>query len=340
MNEAAAASILFYPFETGMLEMPGAQARMLVLGAGPELDPPAGLAGRLTLVQDFRPRFLALRAAGHDVLAQADGDGYDTVFVALGRHRAENEARLCEALRRVHARGIVVAAGARRDGAASLRKRVAERLPLAGHASRRHGTVFWFRPPAEGEAALADLSPRADTRRARDMETAAGGFSAGQIDPGSQLLVDCLPGDTAGAIADFGAGWGYLSIEAARRFGPDVRLDLYEAHLPSLEAARRNLGALAPDVRCAFFWRDLLREPVERRYDVVVMNPPFHQGRAAEPDIGKSMIAAAAEALAAGGRLFMVANRQLPYEPVLKTAFAAHGELHGADGFKVLWARV
>ena len=77
---------------------------------------------------------------------------------------------------------------------------------------------------------------------------------------------------------------------------------------------------------------------VERRYDALVMNPPFHQGRAAEPSIGEGMIRAASKALKPGGRLFLVANRQLPYEVMLNTCFARSGEAVRNDRFKILWA--
>ena len=54
------------------------------------------------------------------------------------------------------------------------------------------------------------------------------------------------------------------------------------------------------------------------QYDVIVSNPPFHtQSRADRPDIGRRFIAVAAEALKPGGRLWLVANRHLPYEAVL-----------------------
>ena len=59
----------------------------------------------------------------------------------------------------------------------------------------------------------------------------------------------------------------------------------------SLEAAKANLAERRASTP-GFFWHDLLAEPVERRYDAIVMNPPFHQGRAAEPEIGAGMIAA------------------------------------------------
>lgn len=107
----------------------------------------------------------------------------------------------------------------------------------------------------------------------------------------------------------------------------------------SLEAARQNMAALAPDMPADFRWVDLVAEKVERRYDVVVMNPPFHQGRAADPGIGHAMIRAASGALKPGGLLFMVANRGLPYEPVLKAGFSRVEELVDEAGFRIWRAR-
>ena len=56
--------------------------------------------------------------------------------------------------------------------------------------------------------------------------------------------------------------------------------------------------------------------------DAVVMNPPFHTGRTAEPGLGQAFITAAARLLAPQGQLWMVANRHLPYETALGGQFA------------------
>jgi 16S rRNA (guanine1207-N2)-methyltransferase len=50
------------------------------------------------------------------------------------------------------------------------------------------------------------------------------------------------------------------------------------------------------------------------------------------------MIMAAARALEPGGRLYLVANRQLPYERVLAKEFRAAGETVRDVRYKVLWA--
>jgi 16S rRNA (guanine1207-N2)-methyltransferase len=89
---------------------------------------------------------------------------------------------------------------------------------------------------------------------------------------------------------------------------------------------------------CGFFWHDLAGEKVEKKYELIVMNPPFHQGRAAEPSIGQAMIRQAASALKSGGRLLLVHNRGLPYEQVLKAGFSEVEEIAAAGGFRVIAA--
>ena len=105
----------------------------------------------------------------------------------------------------------------------------------------------------------------------------------------------------------------------------------------SLEAARRNLAGAIAELR--FFWRDLIAEPIEARYDAIVMNPPFHQGRAAEPGIGSKLIAIAAKALKSRGSLYLVANKGLPYERELAGLFAEYRQAANDKAFNIFVAR-
>ena len=66
------------------------------------------------------------------------------------------------------------------------------------------------------------------------------------------------------------------------------------------------------------------------------MNPPFHSERGSLPLLGQWFIAEAMKALRPGGRLFMVANRHLPYEVALGSAGGSLVRREEASGFKVL----
>ncbi|MEP9372070.1 class I SAM-dependent methyltransferase [Mesorhizobium sp. KR1-2] len=330
---------LFHPFEAEALPPPGKGARVLFLGAEPGFRLPEGFEAELSLVQGFRPWFRPLEASGGRVTPSPEGEGYDAALVLCGRHRGANELMIAEAFKRVGEGGLILIAGSKDEGIASLRKRVGELIPIEDQLPKHHGIAFWLRRPAE-VAGSAERLRAGNGERLLDERfvTAPGMFSADEIDAGSKLLVENLPDKVFGAVADFCAGWGFIAAELAERFPKIFTLDLYEADFSSLEAAKRNLAAAGP-MQKNFFWQDLLGEPVSRRYDFIFMNPPFHQRRAAEPDIGQGMIKAAAAALKPGGRLIMVANRQLPYEKTLSQAFSAQQELARNNLFKVLSAR-
>lgn len=326
---------LFHPFDAGHLEVPGAGSHVLFLGAAPDFRLPDGFLARLTLVQGFRPSFLELERRGLDVLPRVEGSGYDMALVLAGRHRGQNEIWIREAAARIRDGGLVVVAAAKKNGGDSLRRRSARHVELGGHLSKHHGMVFWFDKPAsplpEPEDAVALIDGR--------FETAPGMFSHGRIDAGSRLLAAQLPDIVKGAVADLGAGWGYLSAELLARAADDVTLHLYEADFDSCAAARANLAPVPGTHRVEVFWRDVTTEPLERQYALMVMNPPFHAaGHGADPALGMAMIEAASKGLRKGGRLYMVANVALPYERALAGRFARFEEAAREDGFKVLIA--
>lgn len=329
---------LFHPFETGDIDVPGKGARALFLGAEPGFRLPEGFEAELTLVQGFRQDFLKLKAGRHRVVAEPEGEGYDLALIHAGKHRGLNELLLAEALRRGGPASIIVTAGTKDDGIASLRKRIEVLTPLSGSLSKFHGQAFWFDRPADARALATMLeAPHRDALIGGRYRATPGMFSHDRVDAGSKLLAQHIPADLSGAVADFCAGWGYLACEVLDRCAGIASLDLHEADHASLEAAKLNLAEARVPV--AFHWADLASEPVPRKFDAIVMNPPFHQGRAADPGIGHAMIRAASAALKPNGRLYMVANRGLPYEAALAAGFRQSGELVRDQTYKVLWAK-
>ena len=98
------------------------------------------------------------------------------------------------------------------------------------------------------------------------------------------------------------------------------------------------MARLAPPLAADFHWLDLMMEKTPGNYDTIIMNPPFHQGRAADPAIGNAIIRNAHNALHKGGKLYLVANRALPYEATLDAMFFKSGEMARNAYYKALWA--
>ncbi len=329
---------LFHPFVTGVLSPPAEGEHVLFLGAEAGFRLPDGFAGDLHPVQPLRPLYRALEAARIDVTPFIEGNDFDAALVLCGKHKGENENMIAEALARTKPGGLIVVAGGKEDGIQSLRKRI-DRFGWGGDSlPKYHGIVFWFGRPSDVADAVAKLAKRKAVVDDR-FETSAGMFSHDRVDGGSELLASRLPDDFKGAAADFGAGWGYLSVMLAEKSPMLKSVDLFEADYNALEAARANLKANGPSVATRFFWHDVTSEDVKEKYDLIIMNPPFHEAHAAEHSLGRAFIKRASASLKIGGRLMLVANRGLPYEPVLAENFKEFGETCRNARFKGLWGR-
>ncbi len=286
-------------------------------------------AERLRIIQPFRPDFDHFAAQGYDCAPIADTDTrHAAALVEVPRARAQARALIHDACAR--ATDVVIVDGAKTDGVDGLLREVRARVAVQGPLSKAHGKIFWFSAP--GAELFADWAA-APMQVADRFITAPGVFSADGIDPASALLGDALPAKIGRHVVDLGAGWGYLATRILA-IGRVETLDLVEADNVALTCARANVT----DPRARFHWVDAAAWTPETAPDAVVMNPPFHVGRRADPTLGRAFVATAARILAPGGTLWMVANRHLPYEAALAGAFASVREIAGDNRFKVLRA--
>ena len=338
---------LLLPFAEGRLAWPreaasGGNALFLRARDGAALH--AAPRSGLVAVQPFKPQADALVHAG---IALADLDADDgrrrpLVLLLPPRQRTEARAWFAHALDHVAPGGVVVACQPNDEGAKSGQADFARLAGPVQVLSKHHCRVYWATPGHDtiDDTLLAEWRALDAPRPILDGRwiSRPGVFAWDRIDAGSALLAAHLPSDLAGDAADLGAGWGYLAALLLERCAAVRSLDLYEADARALALARRNLAPYAGRVPLGFHWHDVTAG-LPKRYDVIVSNPPFHaQDRADRPELGQRFIAAAAHALAPRGRLWLVANRHLPYEEALGTHFAQVRTVAQADGFKVVEA--
>ena len=296
--------------------------------ADADLDPLPRDACRI--VQPMRPDHDAFAARGIRTAPTADPQARAALsLVCVPRAKALARALVATAASLTD--GMVAVDGAKTDGIDSLLRDIRKRVQVFGPVSKAHGKLFWF--DAGTAAGTFDDWLPPETQEVDGFCTAPGVFSADGIDPASQLLVSHLPEHPGAHIADLGAGWGYLSAQLLR--DPKLQsLHLVEADHAALECARANVA----DPRATFHWADVLDWTAPGPIDAVVMNPPFHKARAADPGLGIGFIETAARILSARGHLWLVANRHLPYEQALSARFAQIEEIAGDNRFKVLHA--
>lgn len=310
----------------GGLDLPE-EGRIAVFRPPVEADLNGLTPDRCDIIHDFKPFCDAWAGRGYDVRTGPEGN-YAVSLVCLPRAKAEARTLIAEACARTD--GLVIVDGQKTDGVDSLLRDMKSRVTVQGPVSKAHGKLFWISQPAADFFADWTAGP---TQTDGGFWTAPGVFSADAVDFASAMLVDALPDKLGGEIADLGAGWGFLSAHILTR--PDVaHVHLVEAGHMALECARRNVG----DPRAIFHWADAVTWEPPHKMDAVVMNPPFHTGRAAEPQVGQAFVASAARILSAHGQLWMVANRHLPYEAELRKCFAQVEEIGGDARFKLFHA--
>lgn len=307
---------------TGALTLPPG-GRIAVYGPRADDDLSMLPRDRVVALTGFKPDYDHF-AASVSVVPTAP---YVAAIVCLPRSREAARALIARASAEVEPGGWIAVDGQKTDGVDTALKDLRGRVDLSESLSKAHGKLASFQAGPD----LTDWAARPSV--VEGFQTLPGIFSADGPDPGSVMLAANLPVKLGGKIADLGAGWGFLAAEILKR--PRVkRLDLVEAEADALACARVNLL----DPRARFHWADATTWRPETLLDAVVMNPPFHTGRTAEPALGAAFIRAARRMLAPDGSLWLVANRHLPYDAVLAECFLEVRDVAGDSRFRVIHA--
>jgi 16S rRNA (guanine1207-N2)-methyltransferase len=143
-----------------------------------------------------------------------------------------------------------------------------------------------------------------------------GVFAKGGLDQGTALLLRHMPAIAAGQrVLDFAAGTGVIA-RAVQMAAPGATVEMVEADAVALEAARENVPGA--DFVCG----DGL-DAVSGRFDVIVSNPPVHEGVAESRAVVERLIAEAPGKLVAGGELRLVVLRHIGVVEPVARAFGA-----------------
>lgn len=144
-----------------------------------------------------------------------------------------------------------------------------------------------------------------------------GTFSAGHVDIGSALLIEHLRSfvpPTGSVVADLGCGNGVLVASAASLWR-DHGCTYIARDVSDLAAAATahtwELNRLADHAALDVAAGDGFSGVVDRSVDVVISNPPFHQGHAVDNDLTDRLLADAARVLTSEGEALVVVQRHL-----------------------------
>jgi len=224
----------------------------------------------------------------------------------------------------------VFVVGENRSGVRSAEQMLAEYCPLNKVDSARRCGLYHGRlektPAFDANSFWGEY-----TLDALTIKTLPGVFSRDGLDTGSQLLLSTLKPHTKGKVLDVGCGAGVLAAALASH-SPKVRLTLCDVSAPAVEASRATLAANGFEGEV--FASNVFSE-VSGRFDMIISNPPFHDGMQTSLEAAQTLIRGAVRHLNSGGELRIVANAFLPYADVLDQTFGFHEVLAQTGRFKV-----
>jgi 16S rRNA G1207 methylase RsmC len=148
-------------------------------------------------------------------------------------------------------------------------------------------------------------------------------FSREGLDIGTRFLLDQLSRlRPVSCAVDLACGNGIIGL-AALQAGLAHEMWFCDESAQAIASARVNAGRLLQTLPhgARFLHGDGLLDWSGPAPELVLCNPPFHIQHTVDDFVGRRLIQQAAQRLAPGGALCMVANRHLDYRAALRRGF-------------------
>jgi len=270
----------------------------------------------------------------------------DTVIIEIPKGRKLAQRWLAQAFQALRTGGILYLGGANRQGINPL---VSDSEMLFGEPAvigyKKGNRLVRFQKKQSGWSAggwwqTPGIAPGtwhtlaiATSSGVLELNSLPGIFSYDGLDEGSQLLLDSLPDLHNMSVLDLGCGYGAIGLTAASSGAASV--DMVDANLLAVAATKLNIERLGlTNVRALA--GDVLSAVVDRKYHLILSNPPFHTGSQVDYQVARAFIEQSYQALESGGRLYIVANRFIRYETILDMYFQHVSEVKQSPRYHVL----
>lgn len=253
-----------------------------------------------------------VKADFHDFDFQSAVETYDHLFIRVPKQRSLIHHLLNVAPDILVAQGSLWIAGQKSEGIKTHVRRAELRLGAKAEKIKSAKGVELYRLEFQSVGDRLEDDSYGQLRQvemAPDMTywSKPGIYGWNKIDQGSQALVEVLREiyvDLNGkCVLDLGCGYGYLASQALL-LGPDL-LVASDNHAGAVQATRKNLPATKSQIEVV---AADCGSSINKTFDLILCNPPFHQGFDVTPAMHKKFFQAIARLLAVKGKALVVLN--------------------------------
>jgi 23S rRNA (guanine1835-N2)-methyltransferase len=146
-------------------------------------------------------------------------------------------------------------------------------------------------------------------------------FSREKLDIGTRFLLEHIPDGEFKTILDLGCANGIIGL-AAKMTNPEAQIIFADESEMAIQSAKANYENYFPSDDTAIYeWTNCYRTDESAFVDLVLCNPPFHQGNVVTDETAWQMFKDSHRALRKGRTLRVVGNSQLFYQNALKKIF-------------------
>jgi 16S rRNA (guanine1207-N2)-methyltransferase len=256
---------------------------------------------------------------------------FDHIFFRSTKSATHNLNIITHALTALTPEGKLHIAGGNKDGIKGLAAKLSRRGVETEMVANGKGCRILACPKCESFP-MEDLSLEASYQFHQSsitIQTLPGLFAHGKSDRGTALLLENLPNCKDKKVLDLGCGSGVLGLGALQ--GGAAALTATDISAMALDATTQNLA----DFPNKSILPTYIGDSLIGRFNIILTNPPFHEGKATRYPIGEEWLDRCRGRLSRKGVVWLVANEFLKYRTWGESRFSSVERIATRDRFAV-----
>jgi 16S rRNA (guanine1207-N2)-methyltransferase len=277
-------------------------------------------------------------------IADINGDLLDGIVIYLPKSKQQLSMLLDNAASLLKQDGVLLVVGENKSGIKSVSKMLEKygnqvnKIDSAKHCGLYAVTV------TEIQAAF-DIDKLSIERtyciNDQDVKVVSlpGVFGHKQLDPATELLLNQYSksdlSEMKGEFYDFACGTGIISAYfglAANKYKNSIKISMSDVSALAIYCAKKTMQA--NDLSANIVAADGVIEH-NKRFDIIVSNPPFHTGIHNDYSITESFIKRSFSCSVPYASISIVANKFLPYPNILDEVYGGFNEVCASNKYKV-----